>query len=95
MSRTVADIESFITLLPVACENRDINAILERLLSQPDARRRGLVHEWVSDLLIKPAPKDFIEVVVCLGDDAIAEKGYEAIFQCRRECQRPFATGRT
>ena len=40
MSRTVADIESFITLLQVACENKD-NAILERLLSQPDARRRG------------------------------------------------------
>ena len=41
MTRTVADFESFITLLPVACENKDINAILERLLSQPDARRRG------------------------------------------------------
>lgn len=83
--RTVADIESFITMLQVACENRDINAILERLLSQPDARRRSLVHEWVSDLLIKQAPKDFIEAVACLGDDAIAEKAYEAIYQCRRE----------
>jgi len=94
MTRTRADIESCITLLPVACENKDINAILEWLLSQPDARRRGLVREWVSDLLIKQAPKDFIEAVVCFGDDAIAEKAYEANYQCRRERQRPFATGR-
>jgi len=38
MTRTVADIELFITMLQVACENRDINAILERLLSQPDSQ---------------------------------------------------------
>ena len=85
MTRTIADIESFITMLQVACENKDINAALERLLSQPDARRRGLVHEWVSDLLIEQAPKDFIEAVACLGDDAVAEKAYETIYQCHRE----------
>jgi hypothetical protein len=34
--------------------------------------------------LPKEAPKDFIEAIACLLDDAVAEKVYEVIFQCRR-----------
>jgi hypothetical protein len=82
--RSVADIEGFVGLLQAACDDPEINATLERLLSMPDDRRRGLVHTWVSDLLIEGAPKDFIEAVACLMDDAVAEKAYEVIYQCKR-----------
>lgn len=83
--KSVADIESFITMLRVACEDRDVSARLERLLSLPDAKRREVVHSWVSDLLIARAPGDFIAAVACLSDDRIAEKAYETICRCKRE----------
>ncbi len=83
--RSVADIEGFVGLLKAACEDPKINATLERLLVMPDAQRQGIVHTWVSDLMIAEAPRDFIEAVGCLMDDAVAEKAYEVIYQCPRK----------
>ncbi len=82
--RSVADIEGFVGLLKAACEDPQINTTLERLLAMPDAQRQGVVHAWVSDLLIAKAPREFIEAVACLMDDAVAEKAYAVIYQCRR-----------
>jgi hypothetical protein len=82
--RSVAEIEGFVGLLAAACSDPKINATLEKLLAMPDERRRGLVHTWVSDLLIEEAPKDLIEAVACLMDDAVAEKAYEVIYDCKR-----------
>lgn len=82
--RTVAEIEGFVNLLAAACNDVKINATLERLLALPDERRKGLVHAWVTDLIIEEAPKDLIEAVACLMDDAVAEKAYEVIYKCRR-----------
>jgi len=83
--RSVADVESFITMLRVACEDRGVNERLERLLSLPDTKRQALVHSWISDLLVAQAPKDFIAAVACLSDDKVAEKAYEVIYKCKRE----------
>ena len=82
--RTVGEIGGFIELLRAACEDRNMNAALEKLLSLPDERRRAFVDGWVRDLLISEAPKEFIEAIACLVDDAVAEKVYEVIFQCGR-----------
>jgi len=82
--RTVAEVEGFVDLLLAACNDPGINATLEQLLSLPDQKRQGLVHAWVTDLIIAEAPQDFIQAVACLSDDAIAEKAYEVIFKCRR-----------
>lgn len=82
--RTVGEIDGFINLLRAACEDQTVNAALERLLSYPDEKRREFVHGWVRDLLVREAPQDFTEAIACLVDDAIAEKAYEVIFQCRR-----------
>ncbi|HKA40180.1 MAG TPA: hypothetical protein VKD25_10440 [Burkholderiales bacterium] len=82
--RTVADIDGFVSLLMAACNDPEVNSTLERLLSMPDEKRRGLVHVWVSDLLIEEAPRDFVQAVACLSDDAIAEKAYEVIYNCGR-----------
>ncbi len=82
--RSVADIEGFVALLQAACNDPEINATLERLLAMPDERRRGLVHTWVSDLLIEKAPQHFVQAVACLLDDAVAEKAYEVIYKCKR-----------
>jgi hypothetical protein len=82
--RSVADIGAFITMLSTACERPEVNERLERLLSMPDEERKGLVHAWVTDLLVAEAPRDFVQAVACLMDDRIAEKAYEVIFRCRR-----------
>jgi hypothetical protein len=82
---SVAEIESFITMLRTACEDRKVNARLEKLLSLPDDRRKAVVHAWVSDLLIADAPREFIQAIACLLDDQVAEKAYEVIYQCRRD----------
>jgi hypothetical protein len=82
--RSVAEVQGFIDLLMAACNDAKINATLQRLLAMPDARRQGLVHAWVTDLIIEEAPKDLVEAVACLMDDAVAEKAYEVIYKCRR-----------
>ena len=82
--RSVAEVDGFVSLLMAACNDSKVNATLERLLSMPDEKRRGLVHTWVTDLLIEEAPRDFVQAVACLSDDAIAEKAYEVIFKCAR-----------
>lgn len=84
MDKSVGDIESFITMLRVACENPAINARLERLLSLPDEKRKAVVQAWVSDMLVARAPRDFIAAIACLSDDRVAEKTYEVIYQCKR-----------
>ena len=83
--RSVAEIDSFITMLCVACEDREINDRLARLLSLPDPKRKAVVHAWVSDLLVAQAPPDFTAAIACLLDDKVAEKAYEVIFHCKRE----------
>ena len=84
MPRSVAEIQSFIRLLRVACEDKTINSELERLLSFPDEKRQAMVHNWITDLVIGDAPKDFIAAIACLSDDSIAEKAYEVIFNCKQ-----------
>jgi len=82
--RSVGDIDSFVTLLRVACEDRTVNDRLEKLLSLPDRKRQAVLHAWVSDLLIARAPQDFTAAIACLLDDRVAEKAYEVIFRCKR-----------
>ncbi len=82
--KTVADLESFVDLLKAACHDPRINVTLEKLLSMPDEKRQGLVHTWVTDMMIAGAPQNFIQAIACLMDDAIAEKAYEAIYHCKR-----------
>jgi hypothetical protein len=82
--RSVAEVEGFVSLLAAACNDSKINETLERLLAMPDERRKGLVHAWVTDLLIEDAPKDFVQAVACLMDDAVAERAYEVIYNCKR-----------
>ena len=81
---TVGEIEGFIGLLMAACDDRKVNDALEKLLSMPDEKRRLFVHNWVSDLVLKKAPQNFTQAIACLQDDAVAEKAYEVIYQCRR-----------
>lgn len=84
MPRTVAEIDGFITMLRAACEDRAVNATLEKALSLPDSRRRDLLHTRITDILTSGGPRELAQALACLLDDAVAEKAYEVIFDCRR-----------
>lgn len=84
MPRTVAEVESFITMLRAACSDEAVNATLEKALSLPDARRQAMLHTWITDVLTGGGPPELAQALACLMDDAVAEKAYEAIFECRR-----------
>lgn len=86
--RSVAEIEAFVGLLKAACADDKVNATLRRLLEMPDSRRQGVVHAWVTDLLIEGAPREFTQAVACLMDDAVSERAYETIFQCARKASK-------
>jgi hypothetical protein len=83
--RTYGDVDGFIDMLLAACENREMNETLEILLSQPDDARRGMVHKLVEHCRERKAPQKLIEAIGCLLDDAVAERAYEVIYQCRRK----------
>lgn len=72
MPRSVAELDTFITLIRVAREDTAVRSDLVRLLARPASARHALVHTWVSDLLIAQAPQEFIDAIACLSDDAIA-----------------------
>jgi len=81
--KSVGDIESFIDMLRAACEDKHMHYTLERLLSQPDSKRKEIVLLLVEDMTNKAAPTSLIEAIACLSDDSIAKKAYEVIYQCR------------
>jgi hypothetical protein len=83
--KSVADLDTFITMLRTACVDETVNDRLQKLLSLPDSERQGLVHTWVTDLVVAGAPRDFIEAIACLHDNDVAEKAYEVIYECKRE----------
>ena len=82
--RRVSEVEGFIDMLLAACEDKHMNNTLEKLLSQPDKKRKEIVLMLVEDLTNKGAPTPLIEAISCLRDDKIAEKAYEAIYLCSR-----------
>lgn len=83
--KTVAENDSFITLLLAACEDHKTYEKLEKILSLPDEERKALLRYLVVDMTNKKAPEDFIAAITCLMNTAVAEKAYEVIFQCQRQ----------
>lgn len=82
--KSVAEVEGFIMMLRAACEDETMNETLQSLLSLPDKKRHEVVLKLVQELNNKDAPKILIEAISCLTDNAVAEKAYDAIYQCSR-----------
>jgi Trp operon repressor len=85
--KTFGQVDGFIDMLLAACEDKGMNDTLEMLLSQPDDRRKAIVHRVLDQLREKKAPAMLVEAIACLLDDGAAEKAYEVIFQCRRKLE--------
>jgi hypothetical protein len=84
LPKTYADVDGFVAMLMAACDDAGINDTLEQLLSQPDARRRDMLRVLIDNLREERAPAHLIDALICLQDDAVAEKAYAAIHQCPR-----------
>jgi hypothetical protein len=78
-------INSLVTMLMAACEDAGMNETLDMLLSQPDDKRQYVVQELVQRMRANKAPRALIEAFLPLLDNAVAEKAYEVIYQCRRK----------
>lgn len=81
-TKSVAEIGRFIDLLSVACEDAEMYATLDKILSLPDERRIALIQRLVADMRGRSAPEDFVAAIACLQDTEVAEKAYAVIFQC-------------
>ncbi len=84
---TFGEVEGFIDMLLAACEDPNMNATLEMLLSLPDDKRKAIVHRLLDRLKEKHAPQALVDAMACLLDDGAAEKAYEVIFQCKRRME--------
>jgi hypothetical protein len=78
------EVEGFVNMLIVACEDAGMNESLELLLSQPDDRRRAVIRDFLDRFRTTAAPKSLHEAFACLLDDRVAEKAYEVIYKCRK-----------
>ena len=76
---SVSEIDSFVTLLRVACEDPAIHATLNKLLAMPEDQRHGMLHFLVQDMNSKGAPAELIAAIECLQDDAVAKEASEII----------------
>lgn len=82
--KTFAEVEGFVGMLLAACEDAKLHNTLELILTQPDAGRKAMIRELVTELRAKLAPQELIEAFVCLLDDEVAEKAYVVIHKCER-----------
>ncbi len=83
--KTFAEVEGFVGLLQVACEDAKVHNTLEVILSQPDEGRKAMIRKLLTELREKMAPQDLIDAFLCLMDDEVAEKVYVVIHKCERQ----------
>ena len=72
--KSVADHETFVSLIRTALKDKDIGSRLRAILHQPPFHRKSLLHAMLADLKLQSAPPDFIQAIACLLDDEVATK---------------------
>ena len=74
MTRPVSDNETFITLMRVAREDPEIRQSLTAILSLDSFNRKSLLASWAMDMKRKGAPEDFVQAILYLRDDEVANQ---------------------
>lgn len=86
--RSVADVDSFITLLMLSREDEQVRARLRPVLELPDEARGDVVHRWVSELRVGGAPNELVAAIACLMDPGVAQRARATIL---RDTHSPLA----
>jgi hypothetical protein len=75
---TIADNDTFVTLIQLAREDAEIRKTIQAILSQPPLRK-AMVKALIDDMTRRSAPVDFVTAVAALLDDEIARRAGEII----------------
>jgi len=77
--RSLADNETFVTLLRVAQEDSKIRNQLVAILRQPPFHRQSLLNTFLAEMTLQSAPKDFVQAIAALFDDEVAAKALDML----------------
>jgi hypothetical protein len=77
--KSIADHETFVTLIRTAQEDAAIGSRLRAILGQPPFHRRSLLHTLVAELQMQSAPADFVRAVAFLLEDDVARKARDLL----------------
>ncbi len=71
--------DEFIRLIEIAEEDKSIHDTLLSILSMDRPRRQLALEELLEKMQGDGAPKDFVDTIAVLRDDAIAEKALDIL----------------
>jgi hypothetical protein len=77
--KTVGENEAFIRLIQIAQEDKEIREQLINILSMDSFNRKSALNTFIEHMLLKKAPKKFIEAVSSLLDEDVAKKILEIL----------------
>ncbi len=66
--------ESFIKLVQVIREDREIEARVKQMLQMNLYQRRSVLNNWLEELRVRDAPENLLSALSCLFNDKLAEK---------------------
>ena len=78
-SKSVGRNETFVTLIRVAREDKEIGNQLVGILMQSSFHRKSLLNDMINEMRFRSAPVEFVNAIACLLDDAVAAKAKELI----------------
>lgn len=65
---------SFINLVQIIRDDREINKRLKQMLQMDSYQRRSVLNNWVEQLRRQNASENLLSAFSCLFDDTVAEK---------------------
>ena len=71
---TVADNETFITLLRIARNDREVRDTLITIISLPSMQRKAVLNRLIRDMQAQDAPADFVLAISELMADDVADQ---------------------
>ena len=73
------DLRTFINLVLVACEDKEVKSRILSILRLPWNARNAILHNFVEEMKKQNAPSDFISAVGLLKKDKVAAQVLELL----------------
>lgn len=77
--KSVSDNESFVSLIQLAKEDKEIKNRILMILKLDSFNRISLLNTFISEMNLKGAPEDFVEAFFYLKDDSVANEAIKII----------------
>ena len=76
---TVADNDTFVTLIRLAQEDAIVRTHLQAILNLPSHQRQSLLNNFIDDMKSKSVPSEFVAANACLLDEEVAHTAHKMI----------------